>query len=61
VAYKEIDVMMTPGMREEMQQRASGRTSVPQIFIDDRHIGGCDDLFELDLDDELDPLLGLTG
>jgi len=55
VAYKEIDVMMTPGMREEMQQRASGRTSVPQIFIDDRHIGGCDDLFELD------PLLGLTG
>jgi len=53
--------MMTPGMREEMQQRASGRTSVPQIFIDDRHIGGCDDLFELDLDDELDPLLGLTG
>ncbi len=37
----------------------SGRDSVPQIFIDERHIGGFDDLVELDMDDELDPLLGV--
>ncbi|MCN4144144.1 MAG: glutaredoxin [Thiohalomonas sp.] len=36
-----------------------GRDSVPQIFIDGKHIGGFDDLSELDMDDELDPLLGL--
>ena len=60
VAYTEIDVMMNPGKRQEMVRRADGRTSVPQIFIDDRHVGGCDDLFELDFDDELDPMLGVA-
>jgi glutaredoxin 3 len=45
-------------LREEMEGR-SHRTSVPQIFIDDRHIGGFDDMAELDIDGELDKLLGL--
>jgi glutaredoxin 3 len=44
---------------EEMKQKA-GRDSVPQIFIDERHVGGFDDLVELDMDDELDPLLGIS-
>ena len=60
VAYQEIDVMMDREKRREMTERAEGRTSVPQIFIDDRPIGGCDDLFELDFDDQLDPLLGVA-
>jgi glutaredoxin 3 len=43
--------------RAEMLQRANGRTTVPQIFIDDRHIGGCDDLVALERQGQLDPLL----
>ncbi|MDP6344234.1 MAG: glutaredoxin 3 [Alphaproteobacteria bacterium] len=61
VAYREIDVDAVPGARAEMMQRAGGRHTVPQIFIGERHIGGCDELFELDYDDELDPLLGLAA
>jgi len=57
-AYLEIRVDEEAGKREEMEQRA-GRDSVPQIFIDDQHIGGFDELVELDMDDELDSLLGL--
>lgn len=59
VAYSEYRVDLQPELRPEMERR-SGGTSVPQIFIDDRHIGGCDELYELDYDDKLDPLLG-TG
>jgi glutaredoxin 3 len=55
--YNEIGVDMTPGARAEMVQRAGGRTSVPQIFIDGRHIGGCDDLYELEYGGKLDELL----
>tara|TARA_B100000902_G_C26924060_1_gene723122 strand:+ start:133 stop:390 length:258 start_codon:yes stop_codon:yes gene_type:complete len=44
--------------RRLMSERASGRTSVPQIFIDDNHIGGCDDLHALDATGKLDLLLG---
>ena len=58
VEYIEYSVDMRPAVREEMMARAGGRTSVPQIFIGDQHIGGYDDLAELDMDDELDPLLG---
>jgi glutaredoxin 3 len=58
VEYIEYSVDMRPAVREEMMGRAGGRTSVPQIFIGDQHIGGYDDLAELDMDDELDPLLG---
>lgn len=43
--------------RAKMTVRAQGRSSLPQIFIDDRHIGGCDDLFALDRDNALEPLL----
>ena len=43
--------------RDEMAKRANGRRSVPQIFISDRHIGGCDDLYDLDSLGKLDPLL----
>lgn len=43
--------------RQEMIQRAFGRTTVPQIFIDGRHIGGCDDLQALEYSGKLDPLL----
>jgi glutaredoxin 3 len=57
VEYKEIDVGFEPGAREEMLARAGGRTSVPQIFIEGRNIGGCDELFALESRGELDSLL----
>ncbi|MBM3569925.1 MAG: glutaredoxin 3 [Alphaproteobacteria bacterium] len=57
VAYKEIDVDMTAGARAEMVQRAGGRRTVPQVFVDGKHVGGCDDLYALDGKGGLDPLL----
>lgn len=56
--YLEIRIDKEAGKREEMEQRSS-RDSVPQIFIGDQHVGGFDDLVDLDMDDELDPMLGL--
>lgn len=56
VAYTEINVMMDPGKRQEMMTR-SGRRTVPQIFIGDYHVGGCDDLYRLDREGRLDLLL----
>lgn len=53
-----IDVDADPQKWDDMERR-TGRDTVPQIFIGDRHVGGFDDLVELDMDDELDPLLGL--
>jgi glutaredoxin 3 len=44
--------------RQEMVERSGGRTTVPQIFIDGRHLGGCDDLFALETAGRLDQLLG---
>lgn len=61
VSFTEIDVMMHPSRRAEMVERSGGRTSVPQIFIDDRHIGGCDDLFDLESSRKLDALLKPAG
>ena len=58
VSFTEIDVDDDPEKRVEMIERA-GRTTVPQIFIDDRHIGGCDDLQALEYEGTLDSLLGL--
>ena len=55
--YKELDVTMKPGRRREMTERAAGQSSVPQIFIDDAHIGGCDDLYALETAGKLDRLL----
>jgi glutaredoxin 3 len=56
VAWEEIDVDAHPGARAEMLKR-SGRGTVPQIFIGETHVGGCDDLLELDASGGLDPLL----
>ncbi len=56
VAYKEIEAPGGSPARAESRQR-SGQSSVPQIFIDGRHIGGCDDLVALDRAGKLDPLL----
>ena len=58
VAFEEIDVERTAGARSEMVAKA-GRTSVPQIFIGERHVGGCDDLYALDGAGKLDPLLNV--
>jgi glutaredoxin 3 len=56
-AFDEIDVAGDPEGRKAMSARANGRTTVPQIFIGGQHIGGCDDLYALDGDGGLDPLL----
>ena len=55
--FEEIPVDSNPPRRAEMSARAGGRTSVPQIFIGERHIGGCDDLYALDFAGKLDALL----
>ena len=55
--FTEIDVMVDGAKRTEMLARANGSRTVPQIFIDDKHIGGCDDLYALDRNGGLDPLL----
>lgn len=57
VTYSEIDVGARPDLREEMVQRANGRTTVPQIFIGETHVGGADDLMALERSGKLDPLL----
>ena len=56
-AFDEIDVMMNPDKRQEMMSRASGRHTVPQIFVGEVHVGGFDDLYALDRDGKLDALL----
>lgn len=58
VDFEEFDITMDGARRAEMIQRAGGRSTVPQVFIDGRHIGGCDDLMALDRSGGLDPLLG---
>ena len=57
VEYEDIDITMGGPRRTEMIQRAQGRSTVPQIFIDGRHIGGSDDLAALERRGGLDPLL----
>lgn len=57
VAFDEIDVGAQPERRAEMMQRAGGRRTVPQIFIDGQHVGGSDDLRALDDAGKLDPML----
>jgi glutaredoxin 3 len=57
VDFEEYDITMGGPRRAEMIQRAGGRTTVPQIFIDDAHVGGSDDLYALDADGRLAPLL----
>ncbi|MFW2829734.1 glutaredoxin 3 [Sphingomonas sp. ID0503] len=57
VTPEEYDITMGGPQRAEMIQRANGRTTVPQVFIDGAHIGGSDDLAALDRAGKLDPLL----
>jgi glutaredoxin 3 len=57
VAFEEHDITMGGPKRTEMLERANGRTTVPQIFVGDRHIGGCDDLIALERSGQLDPML----
>ena len=60
VGYTEIRIDTHPEKRQEMEARAN-RTSVPQIFIGDIHVGGCDDMYELEARGELDALLDLSN
>lgn len=57
VSFKEIKVDFAPRKREEMKQKAGGRHTVPQIFISNEHVGGCDDLYDLERAGKLDPKL----
>jgi glutaredoxin 3 len=57
IAVAEIDVSGDPGQRSRMMQRAGGRRSVPQIFVGDTHVGGCDDLYALERAGKLDQML----
>lgn len=56
-SFTEIDVSRDPTLREAMTRRANGGRTVPQIFIGGKHVGGCDDIHELDHAGQLDPLL----
>lgn len=57
VGFEEIDVKLHPKRRQEMLERANGAHTVPQIFIGDHHVGGCDELYALERAGRLDPLL----
>ncbi|MEM6938625.1 MAG: glutaredoxin 3 [Pseudomonadota bacterium] len=57
VPFKEVDIWAEPARKAEMIDRASGRKTVPQIFIDGAHVGGCDDLHDLERAGKLDPML----
>lgn len=57
VEYTEHDATYSPDLRQEMISRANGRSTFPQIFIGDVHVGGCDDMMALERQGKLDPLL----
>lgn len=57
VDYVEVDVSTNPAGRAAMRERAGGRHTVPQIFIDGTHVGGCDELYALEQRGALDPML----
>ena len=57
VSFSEINILAQPDRKGEMIKRANGGRTVPQIFIGDTHVGGCDDLFALDRAGKLDKLL----
>jgi glutaredoxin 3 len=57
VAYEELGVDMDAARRREMTERSGGLRTVPQIFVDGRHVGGCDELYALDREGRLDALL----
>ena len=57
VAFNEIDAGMDPDKKAEMVQRANGARTFPQIFIGDKHVGGCDEMMALERAGKLDPML----
>ncbi|MEP3053511.1 MULTISPECIES: glutaredoxin 3 [Rhodobacterales] len=57
VAFSEVDVLANPDRKPEMIKRADGGRTVPQIFVGDMHVGGCDDLYALERAGKLDALL----
>lgn len=57
VQFAEVDVWANPDRKPEMVQRANGGRTVPQIFVGEIHVGGCDDLYELERKGDLDKLL----
>jgi len=57
VEFTQIEAAFEPEKRQEMIQRSNGRTTFPQIFIGDQHVGGCDDMMALEHDGKLDALL----
>ena len=61
IDFKKIDVTLSVAKRKAMRIRANGQTSVPQIFINNDHIGGCEDLFRLDQAGHLDKLLSMAS
>jgi len=61
VDFAEYSIDGDEAARSQMAQRANGRRSVPQIFINDLHVGGCDDLYELDWQGKLDQMLASTN
>ena len=60
IPFEEVDVSNEPSRRAEMIERAGGQSTFPQVFIGERHIGGSDELHELDEAGELDALLGVA-
>ena len=61
VKFKEIDVMMSASKRRKMSEMAGGSTSVPQIFVDGKHIGDCDGIHAMDARGQLDPVIGAAN
>ena len=61
ISFEQIDVSMSGTLRQTMRSRAGGSTSVPQIFINDKHIGGCNDLMALESTGHLDALLNRSA
>ncbi|MDM8166022.1 glutaredoxin 3 [Roseovarius sp.] len=57
ISFSEIDVLANPSRKAEMIDRANGGRTVPQIFVGDTHVGGCDELYALERAGKLDPLL----
>ncbi len=57
VSYTEIEIDVQPERRDEMITRANGGYTVPQIFIGDHHVGGCDEMYALEAQNKLDALL----
>ena len=59
IKFREIDLYAKPGKRDEMIARAHGQRTVPQIFVDDVHVGNCDEIVALDRQGKLDAILGI--